>query len=210
MTIADYRHNSGKWVLKSKRSGRVVHTISGLRWVGVKVRCSSYHQKTHQCYIGTENNFTSFECFVDWCRSEQGYEEIDHLGSKFALDKDILLGHGKKYSEDRCILVPRCANNLLPNIGGRVGLHPLGVCINTNNGLFQAQCNDTFSSKKLNLGYYSEAMDAHAAYQRRKIVAIEQVIAAYSWHKKLVDGLDRMHSIFYDDFMASRETKQAL
>lgn len=208
MTIDDYKGRCGQWIVKTRIGGKPVHTLSGMRWLGIKVRCSRYHQAGHAAYLGASNDFADFQQFAEWSRSEQGYDELDSKGKKFALDKDILGGNGKVYCPDSCIFVPRVVNNFLPNIGERVGAHPLGVCVNPVNQLFQAQCRDPISGK-VNLGYYLDALEAHAAWQRRKIAVIEILMSQMKWHAKLTRGLERIHAAIYEDFMSGRETKQA-
>ena len=64
-------------------------------------------QSLEPTYIGAENHFKSFGDFVEWNRGQVGYAK------GYELDADILKNGSKRYSADRCLLIPPALNRFI-------------------------------------------------------------------------------------------------
>jgi hypothetical protein len=88
------------------------------------------------------------------------------------LDKDILIPGNKIYSPATCCFVTGEVNLLLNDRGRLRGGYPLGVSWHHHHKKFQAQCRTGSGNKRIHLGYFSDQMAAHAAWQAAKALVI--------------------------------------
>lgn len=113
-------------------------------WCGVLNR--AYDSKFHArqpTYIGAgvDESWHRFSSFLSWLL-EQPFHS-----SSFQLDKDII-GRGKFYSPEDCIMVPSWVNLLLTDNGSVRGELPLGVCRHGSGYLGQVHCGNEGSVTK--------------------------------------------------------------
>jgi len=65
------------------------------------------HRPTYKgCRVS--GNLKNYNYFVEWCRCQKGFNT-----EGWVLDKDILSGKDKIYSEDTCVFIPMCVNSFL-------------------------------------------------------------------------------------------------
>ncbi len=65
------------------------------------------HRPTYKgCTVSV--NLKNYNYFVEWCRRQKGFNT-----EGWVLDKDILSGKYKIYSEDTCVFIPMCVNSFL-------------------------------------------------------------------------------------------------
>ena len=161
----------------------------------------------HATYIGVTFH-------PDWLKSSNFDNSIihNHYVPGYCLDKDILIRGNKEYSEVACRYVPQYLNKLLLDRGAARGLM-LGVSENGKG--FRARCwqfqaNGTY--KRACLGTFDTPEQAHAAWQRGKIVAIENAIARYKTEpmplREIIAALELRIQTLRDDIKNGCETKK--
>lgn len=70
------------------------------------------------------------------------------------------------------------------------GDYPIGVCLYKPTSKYQAQCNNPFTGKNENLGYFSTPEEAHEAWRKRKH-EIAQLVAATESDPRVVEALKK-------------------
>ena len=152
-----------------------VHTKEYTVWKSVLKRC--YDQKTRErqpAYktVSICEEWLSFENFCDWLYSQSNFNKWLN-GSRWALDKDIIIKGNKTYSPDACCLVPQNVNCLFLKREAQRGKYPIGVRYREDR--FMAVCRNPFLDKAEELGYYSTPEKAFYAYKDYKEKLIKQV-----------------------------------
>lgn len=113
-----------------------------------------------------------FGNFYEWLHSQENFKQWEK-GSRFALEKDILIKNNKIYSPETCCIVPQNVNCLFLKREADRGDLPIGV--RKNGKLFSACCHNPFTNKVEKLGTYQTIDDAFQAYKRYKEYLIKQV-----------------------------------
>ena len=124
-------------------------------WMNMFRRCySAKYQDANPSYKGcsVSAEWHSFMTFRAWMSAQ------DWKG--FHLDKDILIEGNKIYGPDTCVFIDREVNWLLNDCAAARGDLPLGVTRHYKN--YRAQCFK--NGKKISLGTYAAAEEAHLAY----------------------------------------------
>lgn len=135
-----------------------------LLWTSMLSRCYlASEQKRKPTYIGCEvsENFKNYSFFESWCKKQIGYHN-----EGWEIDKDILSGFNKKYSEDSCVFVPHEINKFLTIRHRFRGDLPLGVDLRSENGRFRSRIN--LNGISVCLGHFSNKEDAFFAYKNEK------------------------------------------
>lgn len=137
-------------------------------WRGMLGRCFDEKIRSHTpTYVDctVSENFKNYEYFYDWCQNQIGFRK-----QGYHLDKDLLSGENKIYSEDTCVFIP-CEINSQFSGGKTKQLHlPAGITWNRD------RWKDTFSylvriSKKgklKHIGRWKDLDPAIAAYTEAK------------------------------------------
>jgi hypothetical protein len=133
-----------------------------LRWHDLLRRC--YHKKSlikHPTYkeVVVCEEWLTFSNFKYWM--EKQVWEDKHL------DKDILVRGNKVYSPSTCVFVHNKVNQFLLERENDRGDYPIGVTL-VGSGHFEASISNTFTGEIEHLGTYTNALDAHFAWKRRK------------------------------------------
>ena len=105
--------------------GSRVSTKEYSHWQNMKSRCNTPYWEKYPSYngISMSDNFKNYDFFVDWCRSQRGFN-VDG----YTLDKDILskATGDRVYSEETCSFVPTEINGFLiiknPNVKHYTGV----------------------------------------------------------------------------------------
>lgn len=152
-----------------------------------------------RCYDeGYRNNFPAyknvtmcdewlnFQTFATWCNTQKSFHNED-----FVLDKDIFIKGNKHYSPETCMFVPYQINGLFTKADTRRGEYPIGVYYFTRAEAIAACLR--VNGVNVNLGYFSDAETAFAAYKKAKEEYIRDMADQY---KELLS--DKCHKALYD------------
>ena len=71
--------------------------------------------------------------------------------------------------------------------------YPIGVSLYKRTGRYQAQCENPFTGKNENLGYFSTPEEAHEAWRKRKH-ELAQLVAATESDPRVVEALKKRYS----------------
>lgn len=170
--VPDFRNEAGEWVKTKVVSPheRIV-TLSAGRWSNLNSRCSRAYQSKNPTYVGVTNDFLSFQHFVEWSVHQFGYEF-----NTFDLDKDILEGKNKSYSESTCVFVPREVNVLFRTVQERE--LPVGCYYCNRDKLYYS--NFTSNGRSVRIGS-SKTLDGivglHTEYRNQSII---EILSKYS------------------------------
>lgn len=158
-------------------------------WHAMKSRCGVVGGSYENCTI----DFSSFEDFSEWAKSQPGFNEPG-----FQLDKDILVKGNTVYSRETCAFVPRRINHLLIRCTRhrkRVDKkEPIGV--SRHFGIYKAAI--SLNGKPVGLGYFRTEDEAFEAYKLAKEAEIRRVVSEYK---------DRLAPHVYEVLMAWKVSK---
>lgn len=147
-------------------------TIEYDAWCGMLARCySAKFQRKRPTYIGctVADEWHDFQVFAEW------YVNHKYYGMGYQLDKDLLVRGNKVYSPSLCCLVPLRINSLFVDSRSRRGAYPIGV--DFKRGKFRAQIRK--DGRKVDLGCFSTAEEAHQAYIASKMDYAKEVAKSY-------------------------------
>ena len=201
MISTDIKSESGDWLMLVPKSWRnQVRTLSGMRWFGIRSRCSADYQEKYPTYRGVNNGFKSFNEFVNWSKDEVGYEEFDSKGRYWVIDKDIISstqGFHKTYSPETCLLIPHSFNALVCSSKRKVKNTSLPLGVGIDHGRLRVkhakfQIDYTKRPKDVNLYYGYNIYEAHKAY---KLSRLNDFRLLSQWskligHRKLERGIN--------------------
>lgn len=147
-------------------------TVNGVRqqipsyvcWKNMLSRCynnsiSGEHPTYYDCTVVTEWYY--YTKFHNWYESQQ-------KDPGWHIDKDILNPGNKIYGPEFCVLLPRVLNNFVTDRGAMRGKLMLGVSLDRPTGKYKASCMNPFTGKQETLGRFSDEIEAHLAWKRRK------------------------------------------
>ena len=134
-----------------------------LTWANMLRRC--YSEKAlirNPTYKGC----TVFERWLIFSNFKAWMETQDWKGKQ--LDKDLLVKGNKVYSPDNCIFVHPKVNTFTTDHGNARGEYMIGVYWSKNAGKFMSQCGNPFTGKQEYLGCFTNELEAHLAWKRKK------------------------------------------
>ena len=132
-------------------------------WTHVLERC--YSEKFHsnnQTYkdCSTCEEWFTFSEFKKWMETQ------DWKGKQ--LDKDLLKEGNKIYCPEYCVFVGGKINTFITDSGAARGEYMIGVSWKKQNNKFQSYCSNPFTGKQEHLGHFTNELDAHLAWKKRK------------------------------------------
>lgn len=102
--------------------GKKMMLPSYTQWNGMTRRCdpeSAISKNRFGGYGSTlSESFKDYNKYMDWAEEQVGFMEVCEDGRLFQLDKDILGGGLKHYSEDTCCFVPHKLNTAFSSSKG--------------------------------------------------------------------------------------------
>lgn len=140
------------------------------------------HRPTYKG-IRVSNNFLDYNYFVNWCRSQIGFAT-----EGWVLDKDILSGKDKIYSEETCVFIPMCVNSFLTfskrvnSTSGYAGVS-WQKSYTKSGGKYIASCAQ-LNGKNKTLGRTTCPKEGYKLYRKEKVRLAKVLAASY---KGLVD-----------------------
>lgn len=186
-------------------------------WKGILRRCYTSSVNENPTYIGctVDERWHSFMAFKTWMENQKQHvlwlEESDlpvkERKIKFQLDKD-LLGNGKLYSPDTCVLIPSTLNSVLSHQRDSTKNLPLGVGWVASRLKYRSYI--MIDNKYKSLGYYENVSVAHKAWQNAKCTNILRLLEGYEDQpyadQRIVQSLRKVVNNIYKDIENSRET----
>lgn len=149
-------------------------------WTSMLRRCySPVFLVDNPSYAGASvcDEWHKFENFRDWVISHPCFEMWSKDTANYQLDKDLCSRGNRTYGPDACAFVPRYVNALFnERQGGDNGL-PLGVCFDKRMLKYKSQISK--SGKRYFLGYFSDSVSAHKAWQVAKADYIVETADKY-------------------------------
>ena len=144
-------------------------------WTSMLHRC--YDKKFKKRYPTYEDAYCCEEWFLydnfyEWLHGQENFDKWLN-GSRWAIDKDIIVKRNKIYSPETCCLVPDNVNCLFTKHDSSRGDFPVGVCKKEDK--FIAHCNDPFYCKQKYLGLYDTYIKAFLVYKNFKENIIKRV-----------------------------------
>jgi hypothetical protein len=133
------------------------------KWISMLQRCySERFQKNQPNYNGCTvcDEWLTFSKFKVWM------EKQDWKGKQ--LDKDLLFVGNKIYSPETCALVTSKTNQFVKDSKANRGEFMIGVSYSKRAKKFIASCGNPFSTKRENLGYFTDEHSAHLAWRMKK------------------------------------------
>lgn len=186
---------------------KVTKTVNGkriccpyyVRWHGILRRCYSNRFHDHSpCYSGCSisKEWIYFSNFKSWMETQSWKNK--------ELDKDLLVPGNKVYAPDKCIFVPHNVNSFLTHSKMIKSKYPLGCTYNKSNKKFASKVE--IDNQKILLGHYSTPIDAHRAWQLKKVEHINYIIETQD-DIKLINALQRISNSILNDYNNNLETK---
>lgn len=145
-------------------------------WKQMLRRCfSEREKKRNSAYIEADccKEWLNYENFYEWLHKQPNFNKW-YNGSRWALEKDIIVKKNKLYSPEFCCLVPQNVNCLFLKREAERGKYPIGVQYKNDVG-FIATCRNPFLDKAVDLGHYPTSEKAFQAYKIYKESIIKQV-----------------------------------
>lgn len=133
-------------------------------WVDMLKRGYSEGLKSrYPSYLGVTvcDEWLTFSNFKGWMQ-QQSWE-----GKQ--LDKDLLIRGNKIYSPDTCVFVSKLVNTFLLECTASRGEYLIGTSWHTRDCKFTSRCQNPFSGRRENLGYFDSEQAAHKAWLAKKL-----------------------------------------
>ena len=169
-------------------------------WSRMLERCySAAYQANRPTYRGAtvDDRWLLFSRFQEW--AEDFY--IDGM----ALDKDIISPGNRIYGPEKCCFVPHAINNLLTTSSASRGVHPLGVDFHATSKRYRARV--WSNGKQVCVGHFPTPYEAHVAWQKAKIDAIQAAIYAHpNLDPRAIAGLQGRVCSISEDIGLGRQT----
>ena len=146
-----------------------------MTWYHILRRCFNEKIKVKQpAYkdVTCCDEWLCFENFYEWVHSQPNFDKWIN-GSRWAIDKDILVKGNKIYSPQTCCLVPQNVNCLFLKRKASRGQYPIGVSYSS--GKYWAKSTNPLTGKNVELGKYNTPEDAFNAYKVYRENLIKQV-----------------------------------
>ena len=135
-----------------------------------------------------DSSFLDYQNFFEWFKRE--YYEVN--GEEMHIDKDILYKNNKVYSPTTCVIVPKTINDLFVKPSKSKGL-PVGVFLDTGNGMYMAKCG--INGIQEYLGEFNTPEEAFAKYKEAKENNIKRV-ANYYWNELGCKNIPQFNKVY--------------
>jgi hypothetical protein len=156
--------NNSKGRYKTK--GDKYNVKSYAKWRGMLYRCySKLSVEKQPTYIGCTvcDEWLDFQNFAEWFHNHYPKD-----GKIYEIDKDIKVPLNKVYSPEACIFVDDKVNSFVIDSGATRGRYMIGVTLHKKKGKLSSRCRNPITGIRENLGYFSDEIEAHLAWRKRK------------------------------------------
>lgn len=134
------------------------------KWTSMLTRC--YSTKFHEKYP-TYKGCAVFEEWLTFSNFKKWMKYQDYIDKH--LDKDLIEEGNKVYSPEKCLFLSHTVNSFMTSREASRGDYLLGVCWHKRDKKFQSNCMNPFTNKQEHLGYFSNELDAHKAWKKKKL-----------------------------------------
>lgn len=124
------------------------------------------------CGCTVSENFKSFQYFSNWCENQVGFNS-----KGFQLDKDILSGDVKHYSEDTCVFIPAAINSFVREKPKNC-LGATGVYQNKGSSSFYVRVG--FGGAEKTLKFFKSERLAKEYYESQKMEYAKKLVDTWS------------------------------
>lgn len=171
-TVCGVGITGNKYIIRV--NGKIIKEYTA--WHNMLLRCFDERYKIQEpTYkdVTCSKEWLLFDNFYEWLHCQENFDKWLN-GDRWSIDKDIIFKGNKLYSSETCCLTPQSVNSLFAKGNLVRGDLPIGVCKSWNNN-FLAFCQNPFTNKQENLGYYSTPEKAFQVYKSYKEDIIKQV-----------------------------------
>lgn len=148
---------------------------------------SRWKNMVKRCYFGADSSYLDKLVDSEWIyfsKFKAWYESQDKPVGKYHLDKDLLGGRLGIYSQDTCCLLPQKINQFLASKENKNSNTLIGTWYDKGRDNYQAYC-CSFGTGRKCLGRFSTEHEANIAWQRHKVIAVNDCI---NWYKTEYEG----------------------
>lgn len=161
---------------KIKIDGKVIKSYQ--IWRTMMQRCydeTTQNKKENVKYKGCEvcDEWHDYKNFKEWYDKNYRWE-LEEIGIKLALDKDLLSGESKIYSPKTCMFIPEEINSFMTNKKSNNKSGYTGVSWATREGKWRAQINEFDTKKYKHLGYFTDIQIASKVYLKAREIESEK------------------------------------
>lgn len=154
------------------------------------------YQNIQPTYIGCTvcDEWLYFSKFKEWFDKNYRFN-LDEIGVKLELDKDLIYKDNKIYSPDTCVFIPKKVNGFMPNNRRNNISKYIGVSFHKVSNKWQAQINDFNTGERKYLGTFTHIEDASDAYiKARKIETLKakKYLEELGYGKDIIDKLEEL------------------
>ncbi len=146
-------------------------------WRSMIQRCYDENCKEYRPNGSVASPWHCFMNFTEDSKSMIGYSEMkNNPDIKFVIDKDFLFDMNQKYFKDICVFMPQKINSFIMNMkkNRKYNFEGFYVDISNKNAPFRAQVK--FRTKTLDIGRFSDPINAHEAFWKKKTEIATQYI----------------------------------
>lgn len=143
---------------------------------------SRWRNMLKRCYSGTDHAYRDVSVCDAWLKFSNYKMWVDNQikpNVEWDVDKDLISGKAREYSEETCVILPKNLNMFLVVSVGK-GL--VGSYYDASRNKYQAYCNE-FGGKRVSLGRHETEHQAHKMWQVEKV---RQLRVAKEWYSKQI------------------------
>lgn len=164
-------------------------------WRAMIDRCYNIKNKDYNNYgyagVCVCNEWLYFSKFKEWFDDKYPYN-LEKLGVKLHLDKDLLSNDSKIYSPDTCIFLPNKVNNFLSNKYSTNTSGYTGVSWDKNRNKWVVNISDFNSNKYKKIGRFKNIEDARDAYidaRKTEVLKVKEYLRELGYDEEIINKI---------------------
>lgn len=163
-------------------------------WIDMLRRCFDVKfQNSYPTYIGCSvcDEWHSFKNFKEWFDKNYRWD-LDDIGIKLELDKDLLSGESKVYSPDTCVFLPNKVNTFLINKQSNNTSGYTGVSWHKNTSKWRANIGEFNNGKRKHLGLFKNIEDARDAYNKAReieCIKVKEYLRELGYNEDIINKI---------------------